>query len=652
MRERILVGLMMMVVAAPRIAEPAAFPGAEGFGAAATGGRGGRVIYVTNLNASGPGSLQWALDQEGPRYILFKVSGVINSDVQLTRGNVTIAGQTSPGGIIVQGFHTTEDPYIDQEVGRINDPDVRHADNWIMRHIRTRPAGGGLEDGLRLRYTRNAIVDHCSIADARDEAVEISFSSNLTVQNCILGETLGDHAQYGGMLMNYSNPADGFPLDRFSLHHNTWMRADGRMPEISRESSAAAGSYMDIELSNNLLWDPGYFIDVAGTTGVAGGSPVFYHLNWIGNYSYARPDFPYGMIWFPVNSPNESTIYFNDDRLNLHSDRSDYALIYCCNDFPSISPDSTPPSYARSSRHAFPPISYGGSATLRDYMYAIAGAFPRDPMDRRLMEPVRTGSIDPTPRNQNPYGDALRHDWSAPPAPPQDSDDDGMPDAWETAHGLNPDRQDHNGTALSAQGYTNLEVYLNELADQLVDGGGGGNHAPVAIAGADQSVGSASSVILDGAASYDPDGDTITYAWTQLSGAPVALSAPTSPSPTFAAPAVDDSLAFRLTVSDGPLTGADDVIVTVGGGGTGPIVTGITSKKGKPNSAATINGNGFSSDIASTTVWFGSARARVKSARPTRIKVKIPRSLHSGATVDVYVIVGGQRSNVMPFVVS
>ncbi len=651
MRKKIGLVILTTGMAAHALGQPAAFPGAEGFGASATGGRGGRVIYVTNLNAGGTGSLQWALDQTGPKYILFKVSGVIDGDVQMTRGNVTIAGQTSPGGIIVRGFHTTEDPYIDQAVGRINDPDVRHAENWIMRHVRTRPAGGGLEDGLRLRYTKNAIVDHCSIADARDEAVEISFSTNITIQNCILGETLGEHAQYGGMLMNYSNPVDGFPLDRFSLHHNTWMRADGRMPEISRESPAAAGSLMDIELSNNLLWDPGYFVDVAGTTGAAGGSPVFYRMNWIGNYSYARPDFPFGMIWFPVNSPNSSTIHFNDNRMNLYSDRTDYALIYCCNDYPSITPDSTPPSYATSSRHGFPSINYHSSTGLRDYMYTNAGAFPRDPMDRRLMEPVGIGTIDPTPRDQNPYDDALRHDWSAPPTPPQDSDDDGMPDAWESAHGLNPNTQDHNGTNLSGAGYTNLEVYLNELADQLVTGGGGGggNDAPVANAGADQAVAASSWVTLDGATSYDPDGDAITYAWTQVSGASVAISDASSPSPSFLAPAGNDSLAFRLTVSDGALSGSDDVVVTVGAGSTGPVISSISSKKRSPGGSATLNGTGFSSNVKSNTVWFGSARARIKSASPTRLKVRIPKSLHAGSTVDVSVVVGGQRSNLVSF---
>jgi VCBS repeat-containing protein len=221
----------------------AAFPGAEGFGAAATGGRDGSVIYVTNLNAAGPGSLQWAIDQLGARYILFKVSGLIDTQIHLTNGDVTIAGQTSPGGITVRGFVTDESPYQDQTVRAPED----FAENWILQHIRIRPgATGPADDGLRLRYTRNAIVDHVSIGNAIDEAIEISYSNNITVQNTILAETVGSHSFYGGILMNYSNPAYGFGLDNVSLHHNVFNRIEGRLPEGSRESAAAADADADV----------------------------------------------------------------------------------------------------------------------------------------------------------------------------------------------------------------------------------------------------------------------------------------------------------------------------------------------------------------------------------------------------------------------
>jgi hypothetical protein len=111
----------------------AAFPGAEGFGAQATGGRGGRVIYVTSLAATGPGTLAAALAATGPRYVLFKVSGFINATVQITQGDVTLAGQSSPGGVTVRGIHTDETPWCDSACGA----GARGVDNFIVRHLRT-----------------------------------------------------------------------------------------------------------------------------------------------------------------------------------------------------------------------------------------------------------------------------------------------------------------------------------------------------------------------------------------------------------------------------------------------------------------------------------------------------------------------------------
>ena len=442
----------------------AAFPGAEGFGARATGGRGGRVIAVTTLATSGPGSLQAAVDEAGPRTVVFRVGGVIDGPVHITHGDLTISGQTAPGGITVRGLHTTEEPYCDQACGA----DIRGVENFIIRHVRSRPAGNDFSDGLRLRYARNGIIDHMSIGNAADEAVELSYARDLTIQYTLLAETLGEHASLGGMLINYSDPAAGFELGNLSIHHNVWNRVDGRMPEFSRESPAAAGTTMHVELANNLLWDPGFYIDMNPTTisGSMDGRPIYYAINWVGNLAVARPEFPYGVIWLP-NPEGKSSAYFADNRLNLAPTRRDFGLMHCCNDFKQSEPAAAP-AWARGERHPFPAIAYTPVDRLQALLGAQAGAFPRDAMDERLMAAVQRGVIEAAPRSVNPAGDALRPLPAA--AAPVDGDGDGMADEWERAQGLDPAVADGNGLGLSQRltgvaGYTNLECYLNALAD-------------------------------------------------------------------------------------------------------------------------------------------------------------------------------------------
>jgi VCBS repeat-containing protein len=453
----------------------AAFPGAEGFGSYATGGRGGSVIYVTNLNATGPGSLQWAIDQPGARYILFKVSGVIDTQIHLTNGNVTIAGQTSPGGITIRGLVTDETPYQDQAV----QPPADFAENWILQHIRIRPGlNGPGDDGLRIRYTRNAIVDHVSIGNATDEAIEISYSHDITVQNTLIAETVGGHSFYGGVLMNYSNPANGFGLNNVSLHHNVFNRIEGRLPEGSRESLAAANSYMNLEMSNNLYWDPNFFVALGLTTNSltdASGNPypIYWNLNAVNNYFRVRSDFPYGMFDDQITRTPLNNLFVSGNKMNLYPTRSDYQLFYCCNDYPALTDPNTASQVAHKlpARNPFPAITYTPTDQLVNLLLNTAGAWPRDPMDRRLMSSVATNTIASAPRDTNPAGDALLTAYSgAAPAAPTDTDNDGMPDNWETARGLNPNVANTNAHTLSSAGYTDLDVYLSELSASRVTG--------------------------------------------------------------------------------------------------------------------------------------------------------------------------------------
>ncbi len=470
---------------------PPAFPGAEGFGAAATGGRGGRVLTVTTLEATGPGSLQAALDETGPRTIVFAVTGVVKGVPILSHGDVTLAGQTSPGGITLRGLLIQGDMVCE-------DPDcplpMVFPENFIVRHVRLRPAGledpNGAGDGLRLHHARRGILDHISIGNAADEAVQISFASDITLQWSLLAETLGEHAEFGGMLINYSDPARGFPLTRLAIHHVMWNRIVGRVPEISRENVPDDG-VMALELSNNVLHDAERPIYLAAHN-PQDGAPRHHALNLVANHVSADPAVPetYGLLAIeggpaPMAMTPASSAFLQGNTHSLTPERSDWQLVYCCNDFRATATadlpwpsNRVPPAFARAERLPFPPITYSpGGRALAVALAERAGAFPRDPMDRRLMADPLAGTFAGASQAVNPANDALSSDWRSPPTPPADRDGDGMPDTWEADHGLDPDdAADGNATTLSTPelgvaGYTNLEVYLHARALAVVEAG-------------------------------------------------------------------------------------------------------------------------------------------------------------------------------------
>ncbi len=441
-----------------------AFPSAEGFGAYASGGRGGKVIYVTNLNISGSGSLQEALNESGKRYILFKVSGVINGTVEVPpgHGDFTLAGHTSPNGIIVRGFQSYND-------------ENRSSGNFIVRHLRSRigtttllPTSNWIgADGLTLGGVHNAIIDHCSFGQANDEAVDISRSSGLTIQNCMLSETLGEHAYLGGMLINYSSSQSR--LDSISIHHNLWNRIGGRMPEISCESPFCNGKSLDIELSNNLFYDQRIELWYEGNTGSGN---FFLNLNAVNNFSQVQSSYNNGMFHHDLLHFSKNQLYFSGNRLSKYSTFKDFDLFYCCNDFNTNFPNTDFGKAQRlNQRHNFPVIAYHNSEQLRDYAFTNVGAFPRDKMDTRLMVNIGNNTFDPSPIDDDKYKDAFLLQGNQ--QPTLDTDSDGMPDYWEDHHGLNKNIQDHNGNSLSTKiynspTYTNLECYLNCLSDAIV----------------------------------------------------------------------------------------------------------------------------------------------------------------------------------------
>src|SRR5687767_7950836 len=216
---------VVMSVSAVASAEPLpAFPGAEGFGANATGGRGKMVYAVTNLNDSGPGSLRDALSG-GDRTVVFRVSGTINleSQLRLNKPNVTVAGQTAPGdGICLRGRELF----------------IADTDNVIVRYLRLRPGDEqkAEHDALSIRNCRNVIIDHCSLSWSTDSLNDVTHTSgNVTVQWCILAEPLnksvhakGDHGYATGWDGRIINGKGGGG----SYHHNLLAHAFSRAPRI------------------------------------------------------------------------------------------------------------------------------------------------------------------------------------------------------------------------------------------------------------------------------------------------------------------------------------------------------------------------------------------------------------------------------------
>jgi hypothetical protein len=430
-------------------AQPA-FPGAEGFGAGASGGRGGDVIKVTTLAATGPGSLQAALDAPGPRIIVFEVSGVIEGDVSISHGDVTIAGQTAPGAGITIGGRLFL--YADYDQG---------ADNVIVRHVRIRPpafSGGAGEqyDGMQGgQNTTRIILDHVSICCGVDETADLYTTEDITLQWSTIEESQTEGHPEG--MHNYGLIV-GPEGRRSSIHHVLFAGHRARAPAIANGPA---------DITNVVAYNVRHaFVHH---------NPAEGEFNMIGNYFRDGPTDDLIPLFFDDEEPGGTRYYVADTYVDDPGDiegvvenpwnypaNPTYFENLCYGfECPESEYRATSP-FDFSSSPGYVTVTAQSSTDAYASVLARAGAFPRDAVTRRVVMEVemRTGE----------WGARLPADLLeglAPGTPPADADDDGMADDWETANGLDPsDGNDH--TTLRPSGYTAIEDYVNGLADALL----------------------------------------------------------------------------------------------------------------------------------------------------------------------------------------
>lgn len=437
--QRCVVLLASLVPATAVRAEVPAFPGAMGFGATATGGRGGPIVKVANLNARGPGSLQAAIDQAGPRIVVFEVSGVISApELRIDHGDLTIAGQTAPGAGITLN-------------GRLVANYGAGVSNLVIRHLRVRaPAydgsvAGNQYDAVQFSTVSRVMLDHVTVSHGVDETVDFWRARDVTIQNSSIESSQTRGHPEG--VHNYALIA-GPDSTRISVLRNLFAHHRARTPALATGPA---------ETVNNLIYNVrdawvhhnqanGPFI-IEGNSYVQGGDaemkPALLdagRANPSIRYFYSDNRFDRGNGFEPI-----------DDPVSLNAFVCAYFRDGDCRD------------YFVSERPAFTithPARVLPASEARELVLDEAGAWPRDPFSEQVIAEVRTR----TGRWGSPVT-ALLGDL-VPGAALRDTDGDGLPDDWERREGLDP--QTFTDVAeLRADGYSLAEHYVNEQAMRL-----------------------------------------------------------------------------------------------------------------------------------------------------------------------------------------
>jgi pectinesterase len=423
-----------------------AFPGAEGYGRFATGGRGGEVLAVTNLNDSGPGSLRAAIEHPGPRIVVFGVSGtiILKSRLNIRNNDITIAGQSAPGdGICIRDYPVNID-----------------ADNVIIRFMRFRLGDVARQeaDALGGRSRRNIIIDHCSASWSVDECVSFYENQDLTIQWCLIAESLNDSVHHKGP-HGYGAIWGG---QRVTFHHNLFAHHKSRNPRFSGSSDATADDVNhQLDFYNNVIYNWGANSVYGGENG---------EHNMINNFYKPGPATPRAKSGRIVN-PSEpyGRFYVTGNKFpgNSSINQDNWAGGVQCDD-----PNS---AYAGEPFPTDAVIAQSGFTAYELVLSSAGASLHRDAVDKRIIGEVRAGtatyrgSRTSKPGIIDSQADVGGWPELISPAAPTDSDGDGMPDDWEQQHGLDPDNSaDATGKTLD-ENYDNIEVYLNSLVAGITE---------------------------------------------------------------------------------------------------------------------------------------------------------------------------------------
>ena len=459
------IGLLIFISSFHAQAQQLAFPGAEGFGKYAAGGRGGKVYTVTNLNDSGTGSFREAFNAYPgePLTIVFAVGGTIElqSQIKVNRSNVTIAGQTAPGdGICLKGHSLIFNGARSASLGG-------NHNNIVIRYLRSRP-GSTLPNGVYgfdLENVDNVIVDHCSFSWANEECAAMYDMKDITVQYCIISEGLYNAGHIKGN-RGYGGVWGG---QYASFHHNLFAHQNARSTRFNGARAHDVEALIDYR--NNVVYNAGSRNAAAG--GAVNIENAFSRINLVNNYYKPGPATPSDYLFIeadyePAEAKGIGEFHVSGNVMygNAAKTNDNWTAV----SFTKIPSESLNIAKVLSPFTVSVPLPvHSAEEAYADVLKNAGAILPvRDAVDKRIVNETSTGTAAALGATSGKWGiidspDAVGG-WPVynTAAAPADSDGDGIPDAWEDANALNK-HDAADGNLVNGQGYTMLEVYLNSI---------------------------------------------------------------------------------------------------------------------------------------------------------------------------------------------